>query len=117
MQAIAKIENAGISFKSSLIVCRSIKNMSLAKGKKLLEDLIEEKRSLKGKYYTSACKKILEVLKSTEANARSKNLNLEKLFILPKVNKGSKLITPKSRSKFRGRKSKQTNLEIILEER
>lgn len=62
-------------------------------------------------------KKILEILENAEANAKQKNLNLEKLFIFPKADKGFRLITPKSRAKFRGREAKVTNIEIILRER
>lgn len=117
MQARAKFEGARISFKNSLIVCRAISGLSLTKGKKFLEDLISKKVSLNGKYYTNASKKILEILKNAEANAKQKNLNLEKLFITAKANKGFRLVTPKSRAKFRGRKAKVTNIEIVLEER
>jgi ribosomal protein L22 len=117
MQAKAKFEGARISFKNSIIVCKAIRGLSLEKGKKFLEDLIAKRRSLDGKYYTNAAKKILEILKNAEANAKQKNLNLEKLFIFAKADKGFRLITPKSRAKFRGRKAKVTNIEIVLEER
>jgi ribosomal protein L22 len=117
MQAKAKFEGARISFKNSLIICKAIRGLSLAKGKKFLEDLIAKKRSLDGKYYCNAAEKILEILENAEANAKQQNLNLEKLFIFPKVDKGFRLITPKSRAKFRGRKAKVTNIEIILKER
>jgi ribosomal protein L22 len=117
MKASGKTEGARISLKNSLIVCKHLKGMNLANGKKFLEDLINKRKNLSGKYYTSATKKILEVLENAEANAKAKNLNLDKLFIITKPNKSFKLMTPKSRAKFRGREKKQTNLEIILEER
>lgn len=117
MQARAKFEGARISFKNSVIVCKAIRGLSLAKGKKFLEDLVFKRVSLDGKYYTDTSKKILEILKSAEANAKQKNLNVEKLFITAKADKGFKLITQKSRAKFRGRKAKVTNIEIVLEEK
>ena len=114
----AKFENARISLKHSVIVCKELKNKKLEKAKKILENLIDKKTDLNGKYYTNTAKKILEVLKNAEANARFKGLNLEKTFIKNmKVDKGFTFIRPKSRWRFRGRKAKSTNLEIIVEER
>jgi large subunit ribosomal protein L22 len=116
--AIAKATNARISLKHSLVLCNELKRRKLDKAKKFLEDLISQKTSINGKYYTNASKKFLEILNSAEANAKQKNLNLEKLFIKSiKANKGEKFIRPKSRFKFRGREAKSTNIEIVLEER
>jgi len=111
-------ENARISMKHAVIVCRELKNKKAEKAKRFLEDLINKKRSLNGKYYTNACKKILEILKNAEANAKNKNLNLDKTFVkLAKADKGEVFIRPKSRARFRGREAKITRIEIILEER
>ena len=109
---------ARISLKHSIVLCRKLKGLKLEKAKKLLEDLIKKKVSIDGKYYLNASKTLLKLLNSAEANAKQKNLNLEKLFIKSaKADKGRKFVRPKSRFKFRGRKAKMTNLEIILEER
>jgi ribosomal protein L22 len=116
--AIARASNLRISFKHSIIILKELKNKKLEKGKKFLEDLIDKKVNLSGKYYTNTAKKIFEVLKSLEANAKQKNLNVEKLFIkTAKANKGEVFIRPKSRWRFRGRRIKSTNIEIIAEER
>ncbi len=115
--ASAYARGARISFKNSIIICKTIKGLKLEKAKQLLQNLIEQKTSLNGKYYTNTCKKILEILQNAEANAKQKNLDTEHLFIkLAKADKGPKLITPK-KMKFRGRQAKVTNIEIILEER
>lgn len=116
--ATAKSTDARISFKHSLIVCDAIRRKRVSKAKQLLEDLISQKRSLDGKYYTNASKKILEILKTAEANAKQQNLDVDKLFVKSvAANKGYKLILPKSRFKFRGRQAKITHLTIELEER
>lgn len=116
--ATAKVSNARISFKKTLVLCRKLKGIKLDKAKKLLEDLIDKKMHIDGKFFTNASKKILELLKSAEANAKQKNLNMERLFVkIAKVDKGEKFIRPKSRFKFRGREAKSTNIEIVLEER
>ncbi len=113
-----RVEDARISFKSSLIICQELKGKKVEKAKKLLENLINKKISLRKRYYTNTAKKILELLDNVESNARFKGLNPEKLFIKNiKVDKGSKFIRPKSRWRFRGRKAKATNIKVVIEER
>jgi large subunit ribosomal protein L22 len=118
MLAKAVQKNARISLKHAIILCKAIRRKKLEKAKKFLEGLVNKKISLNRKYYTKAAKKILEVLESAEANAKNKNLNPEKLFVEnARASKGEKFIRPKSRAKFRGRKAKSTNIEIVLGER
>jgi large subunit ribosomal protein L22 len=118
MLAKAVQKNARISLKHALAICRAIRKKKLDKAKKFLQNLIEKKVSLNKKYYTKAAKQILKILESAEANAKNKNLNPEKLFVEnARASKGEKFIRPKSRAKFRGRKAKSTNIEIILGER
>jgi large subunit ribosomal protein L22 len=118
MLAKAVQKNARISLKHAIILCRAIRKKKLAKAKNFLQNLIDKKASLNRKYYTKAAKQILKVLENAEANAKNKNLNLERLFVEnAKASKGEKFIRPKSRAKFRGRKAKSTNIEIILGER
>ena len=114
----ARIDAVQISLKHAKILCNELNKKRVGRAKTLLEDLIANKKSLDGKYYTSASKKILEILKSAEANAMAKGLNTEQLFVsVAKADKGRTFIRPKSRFKSRGRRMKSTNVEIILEER
>lgn len=114
-KASARLEDARISLKHAIIVCRHLKNKRLEKAKIFLNNLIERKASLGGKYYVSAAKKILEVLRNAEANAIQKNLNLEKTFIkVATAEKGPTFIRPRSRARFRGRRIKSTNIAIEL---
>jgi ribosomal protein L22 len=116
--ASAILEDARVSLKHSVAICKEIRNKKVDKAKKFLEMLINKKISLNGKYYTNAAKQILEVLKTAEANAKVKNLNLERLFVkVAKADKGRVFIRPKSRWRFRGRKAKVTRIEIRVEER
>lgn len=113
-----RIEAANVSMKHSIALCREIKNKRVENAKKLMEDLISEKRSLRGKYYTKAAKKFLEILKNAENNAKNKNLNTEKLFIkIAKADRAFTYIKPKSRVGLRGRRAKLTNLTIEVVER
>lgn len=116
--ASAKLVGARISLKHAVVVCKVLKGKKLSKAKELLQNLLDKKESIGGKYYTKTCKTILQLLSSAESNARQKDLVLEKTFIKKiKADKGRVFIRPKSRAKFRGRKAKVTNIEIMLEER
>lgn len=114
--ASAKILNARISLKNSIVLCKAIRGKRLEKAKRILQDLVDKKINLDGKYYLNAAKQILEIVKSAEANAKAKNLDIEKLFIKKaKVDKGEKFIRPRSRYRFRGREAKSTNITIVVE--
>jgi ribosomal protein L22 len=116
--ATAKEDNARVSLKNSQILCKILKGKKVSKAKKLLEDLIESKRSLKGKYYTKTSKKFLEILKTAEANAKHKDIDTEKLWIKnATANRGRAFILPKSRYGMRGREAKAASIEITVEER
>ncbi|MDI6798613.1 MAG: uL22 family ribosomal protein [Candidatus Aenigmarchaeota archaeon] len=116
--ASARLDNARVSLKHSVAICKELKNKKLEKAKKFLENLRDKKISLNKKYYTKASKQILKILENAEANARVKNLNPERLFVKSaKADKGEVFIRPKSRWRFRGRRAKVTRIEIELEER
>ena len=105
-----------ISPRNSVDVCREINGLPLAKGKRLLENLLLEKVSIGRKYYTNTAEEILNLLKSAEANAEFKGLDAERLFISAVVGKGFTFMRPR-RMKLRGMKRKVANLQIVLEER
>jgi large subunit ribosomal protein L22 len=116
--AIARISNARISLKHSLVLCKKLKGKNLGKAKKFLEDLIAQKVNINGKYYTKAAKIFLDLLKTSEANATQKGLNSEKLFIKQiKADKGLRFYRPRSRWHLRRERVKAVNLKVELEER
>ena len=114
----SKKDGARISFKNSVILCRHLRGKRLQKAIKLLEDLRDQKRSLKGKYLTNTSKEILQVLKNAQANARQKGFNLDKTFVR-KINAGEgfTFARNRSRAKLRGTLAKTTNLFVEVEER
>ena len=115
---VAKISNARISLKHSLVLCKKLKGKRLDKAKKFLEDLITQKVNINGKYYTKASKIFLDLLKSSEANATQKGLNSEKLFIKQiKADKGLRFYRPRTRWHLRRERVKAVNLKVELEER
>ncbi|MBS3051992.1 MAG: hypothetical protein J4428_01295 [Candidatus Aenigmarchaeota archaeon] len=116
--AISKNSLAQSSLKDSIYICNQIRDKPTTKAKSLLNDLIEEKRSLSGRYYKTACREILSVLENAEANAESMGLSADKLFIKNAVaHKTFTFMLPKSRWSHRGKRSKLCKLEMIVEER
>ncbi len=116
--AISKNPNARTSLKDSIYVFNQIRNKPALKAKALLNDLIEEKKNLSGRYYKTSCREILTLLEDAEANAESLGLNTDKLFIKNAVaHKTFTFMLPKSRWSHRGKRAKLCKLEMILEER
>ncbi|MEM5773226.1 MAG: uL22 family ribosomal protein [Candidatus Aenigmatarchaeota archaeon] len=116
--ARAKISNARISLKHALVLCKELKGKKLEKARKFLENLISEKVSINGKYYTKAAGIFLELLKSAEANAAQKGLATEKLFIKNiKADKGLRFYRPRSLWHLRRQRIKAVNLTVEVGER
>lgn len=108
--------NLRISTKSSVTVCRAINKVKYVKGKKLLDNLVNKKRSLNGKYYTKSATEILAVLENARNNAEVKGLDTNKMIIHSSAHKSFRFRTPR-RFKLRRRTAKNTNIQIVLEER
>jgi len=105
-----------ISTKSSTVICRAISGKNLAKGKNLLQDLISQKRDLDGKYYTNSSKEILNIVRSAEANAEFKGLDINRLVIFASAHKGFTFIRPR-RLKMRRTRRKMTNIQVVLQQK
>jgi len=105
-----------VSHKSSQIVCRKITGMNLEKAKKLLDNIVSQKHSLDGRYYTNTSTEILSLLKSAESNAETKGLDTSRLLIHASSHKGFKFMRPR-RLKMRGTQKKITNIQMVLVER
>ncbi len=116
--ATAKLTSAAVSPLKSRVVIDLIRGKNIAKAKNLLNGLLDEKISIKGKQYTKTAQTLLQFLESAEANAKQNKLNTEKLFIKTiSADKGPKSFKGRTRWRFRGRKKKSANLNVILEER
>lgn len=105
-----------ISGKSSVTVCRAISGKNLDKGKSLLAGLLNQKQSLRGKYYTNVAKELDRLLSSAASNAEFKGLDPNKLFIHASAHKGFSFRRAR-RFKMRGERRKVTNIQMVLEER
>jgi large subunit ribosomal protein L22 len=105
-----------ISTKNALVVCSAINGKPLEKGKSMLEDLISQRNSLGGKYYTKTSEGVMEILKSAESNAEFKGLDAGRVFIHASAHKGFGFWRPRA-FKMRGQRRKVTNVQIVLEQR
>ncbi len=118
-----------ISRKQSVQICQAIRGMNVQKAKKYLEDVIALKRPIPytknttdaghkagmaaGKYPIKSSEKILNLLKSAEANAQFKGLSTGNLIIRHALaHKG-----PSTRRYGRkSMKAKSTHVELVVEE-
>jgi len=105
-----------ISQRSSNVVCSRISGMSLDKGRRFLMNLLIQKESIGGKYYTNVTKELLNMLRSAETNAEFKGLDPGKLMIHASAHKGFTFFRPRG-WKRRREKRKIANIQIVLEER
>lgn len=116
--AQAILRDARISFKQSMILSDLVVGKKLDKAKSTLENLIDRKTSLQGKFYPKTASKLLEMLTTVEANAKVKKLDTNKLYVKKfKADKGIVFMRPRSRFRLRARRAKSATLELVVEER
>jgi len=108
--------NLSISEKDAEIICAVIRGKKLSTVRRLLNDIVDERRSLKGKYYTFATTEILQLLESCAANARSKGMDEGKLFVHASAHHGVNVRRRRKKAKF-GSRLKRTHVELMLLER
>jgi len=116
--ATASRSIARISLKDAVTIFKNMRKKPVNKVKTFLNDLINEKRNIRGKHFTGASKEILRLVEEAEANAESLGLDPEKLFLKEAVaNKSFTYMLPKSRWSHRGKRAKLCQLKITVEER
>jgi len=108
--------NLRISKKSAALVCAAIRNKPLIRAKRLLIDLKNNRRSLRGKYYSKTVDGILQLIESCERNAENLGLDSERLFVHASAHQGRMLRRRRRKAAF-GSQLKATNVEIMLIER
>ncbi len=108
--------NLNISTKDAVIVCRKIRGMKFEDAEKFLEDLLAQKRSIDGKYYTKTVREILKLLESCKANAENLGLDEEFLVVHASAHKGPTIRRRRRKADF-GNRMKISNIEIMLIEK
>ncbi len=120
-----------ISTKQSIEICAFIRKIPLEKAKKRLTDAINKKSAIPfkrfndnmghkkgkiaaGRYPEKACGHILKLVEGVEANAQFKGLNTANLVISHIC--AHKAARPWHYGRQRRRKTKRTNVEIVVKE-
>ncbi|MEM4267294.1 MAG: 50S ribosomal protein L22 [Candidatus Woesearchaeota archaeon] len=119
-----------ISTKQAVEICRRIRNLQLGKAKTILRNVIEMKEAVPfkrykhnighrtgmgpGRYPVKACREILKIISSCEANAQMKGLSIENLVI--KHISANKATRPWHYGRQRRRRMKRTHIQIVVEE-
>lgn len=120
-----------VSHKSSAEVCRAVRGKDVAKAIRMLEQVQVKKQALKytrfnrggtghkpgigpGRYPVKTVTEVVKLLKEVQSNAKNKGFNTSSLIIKHIVaNKGSKTM---KYGRQRGRQTKRTHIEVIVEE-
>jgi ribosomal protein L22 len=85
---------------------------------KLLEDMIDEKRNIRGRFYTKTADKFIELLKTAESNAKVVGMDAARLHVyVARASKGRTFFRPRSKLGRSGEKAKLSNIEIIVGEK
>jgi len=106
-----------ISQLNAVKVCRTINRKKFGDAKKILESMLNEKISLKGKYFTKTTEEILKLLDQLEKNARNKNIEANDLFLFISAHKGPTLHRARRRWRKFGSKLKICHIQAVLSDK
>jgi ribosomal protein L22 len=106
-----------ISQLNAVKVCRAINRKKFGDAKKTLEDMLNEKKSLKGKYFTKTTEEILKLLNQLEKNAKNKNIDANSLFLFISAHKGPTLHRARRRWRKFGSKLKICHIQAVLSDK
>jgi len=93
-----------ISSENSIIVCKVLNRKKFADAKKLLENIVNKKDSIKGRYFTKTSIEILKLLNQLESNARAQNVDASSLNLFISAHKGSTM--------YRGRRDRRHGIQL-----
>ncbi len=127
--ATLNVKNLPISTKKSIEICRFIRNMEIQKAKKILSNVVNLKQAVpyvrfkmniphkpgmsSARYPAKTSKYILGLLESIEHNAIKEGLSKDLYIAHISANKG---IRQWHGGRQRRRKTKSTNIKIVLKE-
>jgi len=136
--AIASGREVRVSHKHAREVCNTVKGMMLTQAKEYLRDVMDKKKAIPfkrynkkaghrrglvkafaGRYPINASARVLKVLKSAEANAENKGLNVDDLCIIhAAAYPGMKIkrYTPRAHGRASPKYETLSHIEIILAE-
>lgn len=103
-----------ISQLNAVKVCKAINRKKFGDAKKILEEMLKEKTSLRGKYFTKTTEEILKLLNQLEKNARNKNIEANNLFLFISAHKGPTLHRARRRWRKFGSRLKICHIQAVL---
>jgi ribosomal protein L22 len=90
----------------SVKVCRALNRKKFKVARKFVNDLVNEKADIEGKYYTKTSKEIQKFLKMLDANATQRGFTADDMRILISAHQGPTL--------YRGRRKRNFGLKIKI---
>jgi ribosomal protein L22 len=110
--------DAGVSLKSSKIVADAIRGRKVDSAVRLLEDMMDEKRNIRGRFYTKTAAKFIELLKNAQSNAKVVGMDDARLHVyVARASKGRTFFRPRTKVGRSGEKAKLSNIEIVVGEK
>jgi ribosomal protein L22 len=106
-----------ISYKNAAEVCKVLNRKKLAEAKKILTDVMNQKSTIKRKYYTKTTKEILDVIKQLEFNARKKELEPDNMFLFISAHRGPTMHRTRRRWRKFGSRLKSCHIQAILSDK
>jgi ribosomal protein L22 len=105
-----------ISTATAAIVCRKINRLKFADAKKMLQNLVSKKDSMKGKYYTKTSEELLSLLVQLESNAKALNVDAGPLTVFVSSHRGPTMYRSK-RDRRHGVQMKMTHVQAVLSDK
>ena len=105
-----------ISSKNALKICRLINRKKFSYAKKFVEDLVNEKASIRGRYLTKTSKEILKLLNQLEYNAKSLNIDANTLNLYISSHEGATMYRGK-RDRRHGVQLKSAHIQAVLSDK
>jgi ribosomal protein L22 len=102
-----------VSTITSEIVCGEINRMIFRKAKAFMEDLVDEKQSIKGKYYTNVAVEVLSLVRLLESNAINRGITPDDMELFICAHMGPKMLRGRRKRNY-GMKIKISHIHAIL---
>ena len=104
-----------ISSLNALKVCKALNRKKFADAKAILDNILNGKIPLKGRYYTKTVEEISKFLKQLESNTKIKNLNPDTMTLFISAHRGPKIYRSRRRRQH-GMQLKICHLQAVLSE-
>ena len=105
--------NVTSSFKAANQICRKVNRKKFKVAKKFVNNLVEEKVTVNGKYHTKVANHIQNLLKGLEMNASVRNFTADDMVLFISAHKGRKIYRSRRKRRF-GLRLKNCNIHAVL---